>query len=573
MDNRQSWAEQKLSEMSIEQKVGQLMVFGASGPIVTPHVCKLIDKYHVGGFRVTQKFFHGSSEAREIRNSNYPLYDIDTIDRSSNMNTKRIACTSKEYAITLNTYRDRAMQKKGAVGLHFTYDQEGEGADLLFEKRLFPYPMGLAATGDLELTERAYYCAGIQAKAMGLNMIHSPVMDVNTNPNNPEIGPRAYSDKADVAAKYGLASLKGYKRAGIICTAKHFPGRGDSDEDAHFGLPVITLGRDELFNNHILAFKALIDGGVDAIMAAFTAYTAFGDDDIPAATNYEIMTKLLREELGFEGVVTTDNVQMKGLTSKYELSEAVIHCINAGCDLVLFRSESPATIYLIEKVLQAVKDKVISYKRLDEAVLRILKMRYDMGLHINGGIVDVEKADMFNDEDIIKTSREAAERSTIILKNSGLLPVSKNAKILLIEQAHHFHCFINNMYSHPGLLYEEMRKHNPNVSLCLINELFDEYEAQAALNRINKDDYDVLVMTSYYNYRSHACMIPLIDKIKYLNKKLLIVSNTPYKKFGVPEYIENAIVSFCPSGREGIAAVADAIFGNIECKAKLDITL
>lgn len=571
--NRQTWAEQKLSEMSIEQKVGQLMVFGAVGPVVTPHVLDLIDRYHVGGFRVAQKFFYGSSEAREIAKANFPLYNNNTIDRSSNMNTKRVACTSKEYAQTLNTYRERAMQKKGAVGLHFTYDQEGEGADLLFEKRLFPYPMGLTATGDLDLTERACYCAGIQARVMGLNMIHSPVMDINTNPNNPEIGPRAYSDKADIAAEYGLASLKGYKRAGIICTAKHFPGRGASDEDAHFGLPVIRLSKDEMMKNHVSAFKALIDGGVGAIMAAFTAYTAFGDENIPAATNYEIMTKLLREELGFEGVVTTDNVQMKGLTSKYELSEAVIRCINAGCDLVLFRSESPATIYVLEKVLQAVKDGVISYKRLDEAVLRILKMRYDMGLHINGGIVDIEKADMFDDAEIVKTSREAAEKSTVILKNNGLLPLSKDSKILLIEQAHHFHCFINNMYSHPGMLFEEMRKHNQNVSVCLINEKFDESEAQAVLNRINNDDYDVLVMTSYYNYRSHACMIPLLDKIKHLSNKLVVVSNTPYKKFGVPDYIENAIVSFCPSGREGIAAVADAMFGEINCGAKLDVVL
>ncbi len=125
----------------------------------------------------------------------------------------------------------------------FTYDQEGEGADFLFNRRLFPYPMGLAASGEPELAYRVALASGRQARALGANMIHSPVLDVNTNPRNPEIGPRAYSDDPAVAAQYAAQSLRGYSEAGIIATGKHFPGRGESEEDAHFGLPVVKLDR------------------------------------------------------------------------------------------------------------------------------------------------------------------------------------------------------------------------------------------------------------------------------------------------------------------------------------------
>lgn len=574
---KNKWVDNLMGRLTLEQKVGQLMVFGFAGPFITPHVVELITKYHVGGLRIAQKFHGGTAEGRRgnKNNGSYKQFNMNTYSRPSGLNTKRINCTPEEYAEVLNTLRDYAMERKDGISLHFVYDQEGEGTDFLFNQRLFPYPMGLTVSGDPSLAYRVALAAGRQARALGANMIHSPVLDVNTNPKNPEIGPRAYSDRPDVVAKYALQSLKGYSEAGIICTGKHFPGRGESEQDAHFSLPVVNMSREELMKTHVAPYKVLIEAGLPAVMAAFTAYPALSDEEIPGATSYKIITKLLREELGFQGVVTTDNIQMKGLLSKYELGEAVIRCLNAGCDLILFRSESPATIYVLESVIRAVKEGRYSERQLDESVQRILRMRWDMGLAENGGKVESAKAgEPFNDEFIVNTAKEAAQKSVLLLRDEEkLLPLTREKKVLLVEQIHHFHSFINNMYSHPGMLWEEMRKFSDNVAVTLINEKYTESDMAAVMNRIENEDFDLIVSTSYYNYRSHAIMVPFLYELKRFNKPIVIVANTPYENFAVPADFPTAVVSFCPSGRENINAVAQVLFGKLNSTAKLDVKL
>jgi len=574
---KRKWVDDLMGKLTIEQKVGQLMVFGFAGPVITPHVIELITKYHVGGFRIAQKFHGGSSESRASKGpKNFKLNNMDTYDRPSELNSKRIACTPEEYAQTLNTLRDYALNRKDGIGLHFAFDQEGEGADFLFNQRLFPYPMGLAASGDPSLAYRVGLASGKQARALGANMIHSPVLDVNNNVLNPEIGPRSYSDKQEIVTKYALESLRGYSEAGIICTGKHFPGRGDSDTDAHFGLPVYNKDKETLMNLHVEPYKAMINAGLPAIMAAFTAYpAAFDGGEIPGATNKAIITDFLRGELGFQGVVTTDNVQMQGLLSKYEEGEAVLKCLQAGCDLVLFRSESPAVIYILETIIQAVKDGKYSEEQLDQSVQRVLNMRWDMGLAENGGKVDATKAgEPFNDKFVVNTAKEAADKTITILRDrDNLLPIGKDKKVLLVEQIHHFHSFINNMYSHPGMLWEEMRKYSDNVAVSLINETYTEKDKAAVFERLEENDFDMIVTTSYYNYRSHGIMLPLLQELKKYNKPIVIVTNNPYENFGAPEEFPTAITCFCPPGKENIAAVAETLFGKLKPTAKIDIKL
>ena len=573
------WIDGLMGRMNLEQKVGQLMVFGFMGPVINPHVVEMITKYHAGGLRIAQKFHGGSAEFRatltgkQAHPKDKP--DFNTYYRPADLNTKRVTCTPEEYAGVLNTLRDMALNRKDGISLHFTYDQEGEGADFLFDQRLFPYPLGLVASGEPELAYRVALASGRQARALGANMIHSPVLDVNTNPRNPEIGTRAYSDDPAVVAQYAVQSLRGYREAGIITTGKHFPGRGESEEDAHFGLPVVKLDRPTFLRRHVAAFKALIDAGLPTIMAAFTAYPCFGSDDLPAATDPRIITDLLRGELGFKGVVTTDNIQMTGLLQKYEMGEAVIRCLLAGCDLILCRSESPVTKHLIAKVIEAVKEKRYPESKLDQSVQRILALRWEMGLAQNGGKVDASKAGLpFNDPFVVGVAREAAEKSVVLLRDEQrLLPLKPDTKVVLIEQIHHFHSFINNLYSHPGLLWEELRKRSANVALVLINETFTETDKAAVHQRLREADYDVILTTSYYNYRSHATMTGLLPELQQYQKPIAVVSNTPYEKFGLPAGFPTGIVCFVPSGPENLSVVADVLYGKRAATGKLQVRL
>ena len=270
-----------------------------------------------------------------------------------------------------------------------------------------------------------------------------------------------------------------------------------------------------------------------------------------------------------------DRAQMTGLLQKYEMREAVIRCLLAGCDLILCRSESPVTKHLVAKVIEAVKEKRYPESKLDQSVQRILALRWEMGLAQNGGKVDAAKAGLpFNDPFVTGVAKEAAEKSVVLLRdNPPILPLKPETKVVLIEQIHHFHTFINNLYSHPGLLWEELRKRSDSVALVLINEKFTEADKAAVHQRLREADYDVIVTTSYYNYRSHATMTDLLPELQQYQKPIIVVSNTPYEKFGIPAGFPTGIVCFVPSGRENLSVVADILYGKHKPGAKLNVRL
>lgn len=566
------WVDQKLGALDLDQKIGQLLVFPHYGPFITPDVVEFIREHHAGGLRIAQKFMPGAADSRErgAMDDEHRRPDANTFDRPETLD--RIACTAAEFAARLNELRDIAMERPGAVPLHMAFDQEGEGADFLFEQRLFPHPLGQTVDGDPGLARRISRAIGRQARALGANMIHSPVLDVNTEPANPEIGPRAYGDNPAAVTRFGLAALRGLDEAGIVATGKHFPGRGHSRADAHFGLPEIALGRGELWRDHIAPFKALIDAGLPAILAAFTAYPALGAPGVPGAASRAIVTDLLRGELGFRGVVTTDNVQMGGLLEKYDMGEAVVRCLAAGCDLVLCRAYNPQRRQVLAAIKAAVRAGRLREAGLDASVRRILAMRWRMGLAENGGKVDAAAAGaLFHDPQTVALADEAARRSTVVLRDrAGLLPLPAGKRILLVEQIHHFHRFINNSYSHPGMLWQELRRIAPGIATVAVNERLTDRDREAVRRRL--PEADVIVSTSYYNYRSHAIMLPMLEELRAAGKPLVIVSNTPFEKFGVPAWADTAVISFCPSGREHLRAVAEVLTGRLKPTGRIPLS-
>lgn len=575
--NKENWVSDLMGKMSLEQKVGQLLVLGFCGPVVTPDVVELIKKYHIGGFRISQGFrtmtlFNDVKPGEKpdemtLKSLHYP----EGKNRDFSSKTPTVS-TAREYAETLNTLRKYSLDKKVAIPLHFTIDQEGSASDdLLSSQRLFPHPMGLTATNDIDLAYRVGKAIAMQAREVGVNMIHSPTVDVNTNPRNPEINTRAYSDKTDVVTKYALQALKAFNEEKLIATAKHFPGRGESEADAHWGLPTVNLDKVILDDVHIKPYKALIEAGLPAVMIAHCCYPALGITDKPAGMSKELIENFLRGELGFKGVVTTDNMMMGGVLKKYEMTEAIIQMLIAGCDLVLCRDESPIRIKIVERILDAVKDGRLTEKELDSKVERILNMRYDMGLSENGGLVDLDKAGTAIYSDFVNnTAKEAAEKSTLLLRNEeGLLPLAKDKKVLLVEQVFPTHERSNNVYCHPGLLWEQLCKYSDNVSSVEIPNSPTEIDRERILRRI--DEADIIVTTNYYYHKTAKAISDLVRELKQ-SKPVIVITNTPYE-FGAPDDFKTVIVSFNPGGRECLDAVAKVIYGDIKPTASLDVKL
>ena len=569
---KKAWVEEKLAAMNTDQKIGQLLVFGFTGPVITPDVREMIEKYHIGGLRVTQGFrtmnlFVDVKPGEEVDEQTMrSIIPPKGLNRDYSLN-RPIHSTPREYAGVLNELRTLAMEHNNGIPLHFTIDQEGSGSDdLLTGQRLFPHPMGLAATGDEELTYNVAKAVARQARQVGINMIHSPTVDVNTNPRNPEIGTRSYAENQELVTKFALQTMKGFQEEQLMATGKHFPGRGESESDAHWGLPTVQVDKETMYDVHLAPYKKLIDAGVPAIMMAHSLYPSLGVTDVPAGMSKPLIQDVLRGELGFEGVITTDNMMMGGILKQYEMSEAIVLMLEAGIDLILDRDESPLRIRIVEKIKEAVENGRITAEDLDRKVTRILGLRYEMGLHENGGVVDVDKADEAIRSDFVNDlAVEAADRSTMLLRDeNNLVAINKDTKVLLIEQVFSTQEKSSNFYSHPGLLWEQMSKYSNNVYSVEIPQIPSEEDKQRVLARI--EEADVIVATNYYYHKIAQSITGFVEEV-IGDKPTIIVTNTPYD-FGAPKQFGSVIVNFHPGSPECMAATAKILYGEMESQPK-----
>lgn len=344
-------------EMSLEEKVGQLLMVHFHGREANQDAKLLIQELHVGGI-IYYKWANQLSSAAQVQN--------------------------------LST----SLQKLARIPLLIAVDQEGGRVNRLEEGfTLFPSNLIVAKTNQPELSKNVAFAIGQELRSVGINMNLSPVVDINSNPSNPVIGTRSFSSEADVVTLFAKYALQGYREAGIISCLKHFPGHGDVAVDSHQELPILHRTKQQLEQLELLPFYQLADQA-DSIMTAHILLPAL-DSQNCATLSKKILTDLLREEMGFQGVVVSDSLVMKGLLSNcYRIEEAAISAINAGCDLLILggkqlhaQTELELSIEKIQKIysalLQAVQTGIISKQRLEQAVQRILSLKNKYDLSFN----------------------------------------------------------------------------------------------------------------------------------------------------------------------------------------------
>ena len=573
------WVDDLMGRMDLEHKIGQILVFGFCGPVITPDVVELIRRYHIGGLRVTTKF-RGMSLLSDLPpGANLPAWKERSLRhpcgtaRDYHDHHRPIACTPAQYADTLNRLRTMAMERAVPVPLHMACDQEGNAVDdMVIGQRLFPHPMAYAAAGDPDLCQRCAAALARQLRAQGIDMIHAPVLDVNVNPRNPEVGTRAYGDDPEVVTTYALATLRGFMEAGLTATGKHFPGRGDSAADAHHGLPAVDCDRAALDAIHLAPFKALIEAGLPAVMMAHSRYPALGVHDIPSSASPAVVEDLLRGELGFTGVVETDNMMMGGVLQLWDVVEACIRAFDAGCDLLLLRDEGPVRLEVWQGLYDAVRSGRISEQRLDTAVRRILHMRHAMGLADNGGLVDPARAsEPIDAPETVTAAREIAQQSALLLRDRhDLLPLPADAQVLLVEQVFPTHLHAHNYYSHPGLLWEALVAHGAAVGAVEVPYRPGPEDVERVRRRLAAEPFTAVITTNYYYHKDGADGDAVRELLKASGLPLIVVSNTPYA-FALDDDLDTVITIFHPGAPEHMQAAADIIQGRHAAYARLPV--
>lgn len=356
-----------------------------------------------------------------------------------------------------------AMQSANAKGenraqLFLAIDQEGGSVTRLGQGTAFPGNMALGAADDTDVTKAAARTIGAELGAIGFHFDFAPVVDVNNNPANPVIGTRSFSDDPRLVAKHGAAFVEALAENGTISALKHFPGHGDTGTDSHTGLPRIEKTCDELKANELIPFQACIDAGAEAVMTAHIQYPAIeketyvskesGEEiNLPATLSKTILTGILRGDMGFDGVILTDAMDMDAISKNFDPMDAARLAIEAGVDILLMPVDPGAIVdaegvakldQYVAGLAALVDDGTIPMARIDESVMRILTLKEKHGLlnAYDGASLEARVANalaVVGSKEHHALEWEAAKKAVTLVKNDGVLPLTKeNQKIAVL---------------------------------------------------------------------------------------------------------------------------------------------
>jgi beta-N-acetylhexosaminidase len=525
--------DQLLQEMTLEQKVGQLFVVPAYGRFSNDsdprqiRLERLIREYHIGGLIFMQGDVYGQA-----------------------MLTNRLQAISE-------------------LPLWISQDMEfGAAMRVSGTTRITP-AMGVAATGD---PANAYLKGKItarEAKALGVHQVFAPVLDVNNNPENPVINVRSFSADPAKVSLYGQYKINGIESEGVLATAKHFPGHGDTDVDSHLALPVIMHDYSRIDSLELYPFRSTIANGLRSVMSAHIAYPNISSNEgLPGTMDENILGRILRQNLQFDGLVVTDGLEMRGITDHYSPGEAVIRSLKAGADMMLI---SPDVETAINEILMAVERGELSEERIEQSVRKILQLKKEYGAFENRKIDLNALSTQINTPDYREAAASIARQSVTLLKDEkNLLPLRKadQQRILAVALA-------DDRSGNTGSSFaRELRRYHSNVSFHVLDQRTSLEEKSTILEEAEKAD--LIIIGSFIIVRSHQPMQVQPEQLQFLNQlisrdipSMLIAFGNPYVVRDLPN--TDAHLMAWSSNIDQVRNTVPSLFGGADIAGKLPI--
>lgn len=532
------WVRDHLEALTLEQKVSQLFASYAYGHFKSDddptyrRLIDLVENFEVGGL----VFFQGDPWSQ---------------------------------AILAND-----LQRRARLPLLVSQDMEWGAGMRLEHTTTFPRTMALGATRDPALAYAAGYVTAEEARALGIHQIFAPVADVNNNPANPVINVRSFSERPGLVAEMVAAFVRGAQDGGVIATAKHFPGHGDTAIDSHNDLPVLPFDRARLDTLELVPFRAAIEAGVMSVMSGHLALPAFDPDlNLPASLSPQVTRAILRDDLGFEGLIVTDALRMQGVAKHFGVGETAVRALEAGADMLLLSDDEYAAR---QAVLNAVKSGRLTEDRIDESVRRILRAKEWAGLSQNR-FVDLNDA-----------SRHVATRSHLALSEA----IARRSLTLLGNEDHRI-----PLVGPPQKILAIILSDNadPATGRFFVHQLRAQTDAKHVASllldrRSTPDDYqqalaqaptaDVILVPTYLFVRTGSGQIGLpeaqqafINDLIASGKPVVLISfGNPYMASGLTRQPAAYLAAY--GGAEvSQKAVAQALFGQSRFEGKLPITI
>ncbi len=482
-----------MNKMTLKEKIGQLIVFGFHETEVTPRIEKLIKEYKLGNILLFTRNIKSTEQLFKLNN------DIQTL-----------------------------MLKHLRYPAFITIDQEGAMVTRITDKAtFFPGAMTLAATNDPKKAYLQGKYMACELDALGINMNFAPVLDVNNNPHNPVIGVRSFSDSVDVVNRFSEAFIEGLQTK-VIATGKHFPGHGDTHIDSHISLPSVSFDKKRLHEIELAPFKNAINKGLKSIMSAHVVFSAY--DHLPATLSKTLLTDLLRKEMGFEGLIVTDGLEMKAILNNYGSIESSITALLAGADLLLYCHNEHEQIGAAELLEEAVLDGRVPMEVIDERVSRILKFKKEISTNIGKTYEDIKKR--VENEKHRKFAQDTVIEALTLVKGK---PFAKKGEVLFLGQLPKATTLadVTDGKSSAVEMLKDLHFDFLEVSIDPSDE-----EINALVKASSK--YNQVILTTY-NSNIYTKQLELIRKLLKLNNELHVVAlRNPYDLYFVKE-IENYV--------------------------------
>ncbi len=476
-----------VNKITLEEKIAQLLMFAFHGQEYNDQIDYLVKNLKIGGLIYFSRNF-----------------------------------TNKEISYQLN----KKIQAEAKIPLFLSLDQEG-GIVQRIIKDMTPFPGAMAVSASQESNYELCYAVGRDLKKMGFNMNFAPVADVNNNPLNPVINSRSYSDDQVVCGEYVINAAKGFQDAQVIPTAKHFPGHGDTSVDSHVSLPKVDKSLDKLEKTEFVPFEMAIKSGIEGIMVSHILYPAI-DSKYPATLSKNIITNVLKEKMGFEGLIVTDSLTMGAIYNNYSPNEIVRLACNAGIDLLVFcgKADLEEQKNIFRGFVEEVKKGNIPMERIDESFNKIIKYKEKYILNSSN--------DSKKDIDGIKIGKDISHKSITLVKDDSLLPIKD--KILVIFPKIKVFSLVDN----DNQEYDTLGKILNENKIACDEVIYEENEDIIKKIIDNNKKYDKIILATY-NVRKNDYQEKLWEGLKTIRAKIIVVSmRSPYDIMyleGVKTYI------------------------------------
>jgi beta-N-acetylhexosaminidase len=560
----EKWAEKTLHKLTVEEKVGQVfMIWCRAGflNVQNPEYLQLRDamqKYHVGSFAMT---VHVDGPYL-LRSEPY------------------------EAAELLNR-----LQGESKLPLLFAADFERGVSMRLMGATVFPHAMAFGADGRLEDAEAFGRITAAESRAIGIHWNFFPDADVNSNPANPIINTRSFGEDPKQVGDLAAAYIKGAHEGGMLVTAKHFPGHGDTATDSHLGVASVTVDRAHLDSIELPPFREAIEAGIDSIMVAHVTVPALDPDPNHVATiSPAVVSDLLEKQLGFNGIVVSDALDMAGLTRLFanNIGRAAVEAFKAGNDLLLIPADLPASY---QAMVQAVKSGEISRERLDRSVLKILKTKASLGLQ-EARMVDLNQLDTAVGKPAnVAFGQQVAESAVTLVRDNGkVLPLKSKGTVkgglpyMTKEETHNdvvAVVFSDDVRTDSGRAFaRELLSRVPDAHIIYVDPRIAAGMSDEVLKAVNEAKTVLAAIYVVPTAGKVGNTVAMPDTTSALLQQVLdraadrtavIALGNPYLAASFPK-IENYMCTFSNASVSEIAAVK-ALFGEIPIRGRLPVSI